>query len=79
MGVVWFHGRKRPAFNWRPSIYSFSHDNDRSVQDHRFVSQAGTDLCVQCGADTGVLTTKDIRQRAYYVEGIGQFCMRCHG
>lgn len=51
----------------------------RTLKPQRsFVSNRGTDLCVCCGADTGVPTIQHITARRYYVVGIGQFCDRCY-
>lgn len=43
----------------------------------KFVSERGTDLCVICGADTGIPTVTPIDQRYGYIEGSGQCCRKC--
>ena len=45
----------------------------------KFVSDKGTDLCVLCGADTGIPAETPIDQRVGYVEGSGQICRKCEG
>ena len=45
----------------------------------KFVSDKGTDLCVLCGAETGIPTETPIDQRVGYVEGSGQICRKCAG
>lgn len=47
--------------------------------DKKFVSGEGTDLCVICGADTGIPTETHIDFRIGYVAGSGQACVLCMG
>jgi hypothetical protein len=42
-----------------------------------FITARGTDVCVVCGADTGVPSGLDIEFRRGYTVGAGQTCARC--
>jgi hypothetical protein len=36
-----------------------------------------TDLCVGCGADTGIAKEEPVDGRSFYIEGCGQLCQEC--
>lgn len=50
---------------------------DFELSNRLFVSARGTDICVICGADTGIPTDTPIWLRDGYVEGSGQCCAVC--
>ena len=35
------------------------------------ITPAGTEVCIKCGGDTGVLATLDVSRRIGYIEGAG--------
>lgn len=35
------------------------------------------ETCVCCGTPTDVLITEEVKDRAYYISGVGQLCQRC--
>lgn len=37
-----------------------------------------TNLCIMCGADTGIPKETPVYVRPYYVEGAGQLCEDCY-
>ena len=41
------------------------------------VTSHGTEICVCCGADTGIPTDLDINLRTGYISGGGQLCGHC--
>ncbi len=43
-----------------------------------FKEKKTTEICVLCGADTGVPTELSVSLRKNYIEGCGQLCERCH-
>ena len=42
-----------------------------------FITEGGTEICVNCRGDSGVSALTPIMQRKNYVEGVGQHCSQC--
>ena len=42
-----------------------------------FIGDRGTEICVVCGADTGIPSELEIGRRVGYVVGAGQCCRTC--
>lgn len=47
------------------------------MADPVFISRDEKDLCVICSAVTPYHTNTDVKDRQYYVEGLGQLCVSC--
>ncbi|HEY4496498.1 MAG TPA: hypothetical protein VJC04_04080 [Candidatus Paceibacterota bacterium] len=41
------------------------------------VTRHGTEICISCHKDTGVLASLDVRLRRHYLLGQGQLCETC--
>lgn len=49
-----------------------------NARSHRKFTSNGNDLCVICGADSGIATATHVDERYGYVEGSGQLCVKCY-
>ena len=49
------------------------------MKDYTYIDIDGIEkeLCVICGAETGVKTSENIDNRTGYIEGSGQMCYSC--
>lgn len=45
--------------------------------DPSFISDQGSDLCVCCGNDSEVSALRPVKERSYYIDGMGQLCEDC--